>query len=89
MGLYLLESSLEALRDHLRRLIEEMSLFVGLVATIVGTFGFESGRYCDGNTAQYLSCTRPATYYYFDWLHIALIVFGVISIALWLLKRRG
>lgn len=65
----------------------ESQLFLGASLFVIGFFGFESGKYCDGNTSEYLSCTRPSTYYYYDTLHIILIIVGVSLIMLWYLRR--
>ncbi len=74
---------LTAIIDRLHTMIREKDLFLGLILLTIGLVSFESGRYCDGNTAEYLSCTRPATYYYFDWLDVICIILGVVFIALW------
>ena len=68
---------------------KEADLFFGTAITIVGMLGFSAGRYCDGNTAEYLSCTRPSSFYYFDALHITLVIIGVFYIALWFRKGAG
>lgn len=65
----------------------ESQLFVGTALFVIGFFGFESGKYCDGNTSEYLSCTRPSTYYYYDTFHTILIIVGVSLIILWYLRR--
>jgi hypothetical protein len=72
----------------LRHLLLETELFLGTALVAIGFLSFESDKYCDGNTADYLSCTRPSTYYYFDWLDIALIIAGIFFIFFWLLKTR-
>jgi len=66
----------------------EGELFLGAALFIAGLFSFESDKYCDGNTADYLSCTRPTTYYYYDALAIVLLIVGVFFIMIWLLKNR-
>ena len=66
----------------------ESDLFLGALFTILGVFGFHSGKYCDGNTADYLSCTRPTTFYYYGWVEIICIVIGVFCILLWFQKRH-
>lgn len=68
---------------------KEADLFVGVTLSLIGVLSFESGRYCDGNTADYLSCTRPATYYYFDTLDVFFVVFGVLLMLVWFFKNRG
>jgi hypothetical protein len=71
---------------HIMR--RESDLFFGVLLFILGLLNFHSGRYCDGNTADYLSCTRPVTYYYYTWLEVMLIVVGIFFMLLWFLKRR-
>ena len=66
----------------------ESDLFVGTFLFLMGFLNFHSGRYCDGNAADYLSCTRPVTYYYFTWLEVGLVVVGIFLIMLWFLKRE-
>lgn len=83
-GAYLTEST----QDHLEIIRREASLFAGLALFLVGVFGFHAGRYCDGNTADYLSCTRPAVYYYYGAFDLLLIVLGAFLITLWILKPR-
>lgn len=63
-------------------------LFLGSALTIIGLMSFETDRFCDGNTADYLSCTRPNAYYYFDSLDIALVVLGITLILCWFIARR-
>ena len=66
----------------------EGDLFGGTFLLLLGLLNIESGKYCDGNTADYLSCTRPTTYYYYNGLEIALIIIGVFLILLWFQKRK-
>ncbi len=68
--------------------VKEVDLFLGVALFIVGLLGFESGRYCDGNSADYLSCTRPATYYFYDAPHTILIILGIFLIMMWVLRDR-
>ncbi len=90
---------IETVRDMLLRAVElayekleimrrEASLFFGLALFFVGVFGFRAGRFCDGNAADYLSCTRPAVYYYYGVFELGIIVIGASLIALWFLKPR-
>jgi hypothetical protein len=65
-----------------------LRLFIGLVALAVGLLSFTSDRYCDGNTSNYYACTRPSTYYYYPWWATALVVLGMVSITLWLLRTK-
>lgn len=78
----------ESLIDYIRVIVRERELFFGAVLVLLGLLNFNSGKYCDGNAADYLSCTRPATFYYFDWLDITLICIGVVGILLWFMKER-
>ena len=86
--IYLFDHSVESLGRNVRIVWREFDLFFGAALTALGLFGFSAGRYCDGNTAEYLSCTRPSSYYYFDAWHIALIILGVVFILLWLQKNH-
>src|ERR1041385_1280009 len=65
----------------------EGDLLFGTALALIGVFGFNSGKFCDGNTADYLSCTRPTAYHYYSAFDIALIVIGVFFIQLWFFKR--
>lgn len=86
---YLYDTLLEAVASDWKVFKREARIFVGTAFVILGVFGFESGKYCDGNTADYLSCTRPSTYYYFDNLDILLIVLGSFLIIVWFITPRG
>jgi hypothetical protein len=87
MGFF--EGLVVALEEYARLMRKEMELFLGTLFLIVGALNFDSGKYCDGNTADYLSCTRPAVYYYFDALDVVLVVLGVFLLLLWRVKNRG
>ena len=67
----------------------EGDLFGGTFIFLIGALNVQSGKYCDGNTADYLSCTRPTTYYYYNGLEIAIIIVGVFLILLWFQKRKA
>ncbi len=82
-----IESLFEFVTSSLRIIAHEKALFMGVALTLVGLLSFESGKFCDGNTADYLSCTRPSTYYFFSPLEITIIVIGVFFILIWLLGR--
>lgn len=86
--LHYADGLLLALAEYWRVMRLEKELFLGSGLLLVGLLNFESGKYCDGNTADYLSCTRPATYYYFDTFGILLIIAGVFLVMLWLLRRK-
>jgi hypothetical protein len=49
----------------------------------------QSGKYCDGNAADYLACTRPTTYYYYNGFEIFLIIAGIFLILLWFQKEEN
>ena len=66
----------------------EGELFAGVALFLIGLLNFDTGKYCDGNTADYLSCTRPSAYYYFGPVDIILVVAGVTLILIWFLKER-
>lgn len=78
--------------DKLAHFVEvagkEIELFVGTALVLVGMLSFESDKFCDGNTADYLSCTRPSTYYYYSSLDIAVIIVGVFLVLFWVLRTR-
>lgn len=79
----------DILADSLRTIAREKELFLGTGLALLGLLNFNVGRYCDGNTAEYLSCTRPAVYYYFDALDIALIIVGVFLVLVWFVRVRS
>ncbi len=89
LAVYVIESGIDAAHLYARIIAREKEIFLGAALTLIGALNFNSARYCDGNTADYLSCTRPATYYYFDAFDTTLIVLGVFFILIWCLKRRG
>ena len=79
---------LDAMEENWAIVRREKDLFFGSLLFLLGLLDFHSGKYCDGNTADYLSCTRPVTYYYYTWLEIILIIVGVFFILLWFMKRE-
>lgn len=81
-------SFIEFLSSSWRTIMRHKELFAGIGFTLVGLLSFNSDKFCDGNTADYLSCTRPSTFYYFDWLDITLIVAGVFLALIWYLRDR-
>jgi hypothetical protein len=85
-------SSFEALGDMAIRdlaiMKREGELFFGLGLVITGLFHFRSDKFCDGNSVDYLSCTRPSAFHYYGGLEIALIVLGSFFITIWFLKWR-
>jgi hypothetical protein len=82
------EGVFDYVTKNARTIVRQKELFVGTALTIIGLMSFESDKFCDGNTADYLSCTRPSTYYYFDALDIALVVLGVTLLLLWIARSR-
>ena len=84
----MLDRLVSAGEEDFRVLKREAGLFFGIVLTLVGLMNFQNGKNCDGNTADYLSCTRPSTFYYFGWIEIVLVLVGAFFIVLWFLKRR-
>lgn len=85
---FLFERLVAAATTNTLLILREIDLFFGTALLAIGFFGFESDKFCDGNTADYLSCTRPSTFYYFDTLDMFLIVVGLFFIILWFLKNR-
>lgn len=85
---YAQRSLLGGARETVAVIVREFDLFLGNALLVVGLLSFESDKYCDGNTADYLSCTRPSTYYYFDYLDIILVVIGATIVLAWFLKQR-
>ncbi len=86
--MYLLDRLVSWLGVRASIAARESDLFLGTALFLIGFFGFESGRYCDGNSSDYLSCTRPATYYFYDAPHTTLIVLGVFLILTWFVRAR-
>lgn len=85
---YIQKSVVEGGKETFAAVVREFDLFLGNALILIGLLSFESDKYCDGNTADYLSCTRPSTYYYFDYLDIALIILGSTLVIAWFLKQR-
>lgn len=86
---YVFDRFFDGIADNARIIEREFQIFLGTALLFVGLFGFESDKYCDGNTADYLSCTRPSTYYFYDYLDITLIVIGALLILAWYLRRNS
>jgi hypothetical protein len=82
------DSIVRAAVDTLHAALRAPGLFLGSALFLLGVLNFNVGRYCDGNIGDYLSCTRPAVYYYFDGLDIALIAIGVFMMLAWLVNRK-
>lgn len=78
----------DVFEDYVRVIRLELELFFGAALAIIGLLNFQNGKNCDGNTADYLACTHPSTYYYYNAFDVALVVFGVFLILIWLMKRK-
>ncbi len=87
-GMGVFESVFDFFAGALRTIAHEMELFLGAALTLIGLLSFKNDKFCDGNTADYLSCTRPSTFYYYDWLSIVLVVVGVTFVLIWLVRAR-
>lgn len=66
------------LKKELQLLVQSLRLVFGVVFLVVGLFNFSAGRFCDGNPTSYYSCTNPATFYYFSWWAILLVIVGCL-----------
>ncbi len=77
----------DASMDDLHIVRREARLFLGSALALSGLLHLQHGKYCDGNAADYLSCTRPATYYYYGAFEIILAVVGISLILVWFLRR--
>ncbi len=71
----------------LSTIARDMGLFVGVALTLIGFLSFQADKFCDGNTADYLSCTRPSTFYFYSPLAITIIVLGVFFILIWMRRN--
>ena len=78
----------DTLMEYVSVMRRELELFLGSGLLLIGFFNWSSGKYCDGNTADYLACTNPVTYYYYDAFAIGLIVVGAFLTLIWLVKNR-
>src|SRR5882724_2153876 len=78
-------------REYTALFSEHAALLFGVALLIVGFFTFSSDRYCDGNPANYYSCTNPNTYYYYSPYSIALMILGatLIILSLFSLQRKN
>ncbi len=84
---YFFDRAMDALARDVFIVQREADIFLGSALLTIGLLGFESGRYCDGNVNDHISCTRPATFYYFDTLDIVFIVLGLFFIFVWYFKH--
>ena len=85
---YVFDRLIDGVAENARVIEKEFQVVLGTLLLTIGFLGFESDKYCDGNTADYLSCTRPSTYYFFDTIDITFIAVGVLLILTWYLKSR-
>ena len=85
---YLSYMAAKSVGETLSIMRKEAGLFTGTTVLLLGLLNWSSNKYCDGNTADYLSCTRPNTYYYYGGFEIALIIAGVLLILVWYVKNR-
>lgn len=84
---YFLKVFKKSLLENLFLVRENAMLFFGIALFLFGVLGFSNGKYCDGNPADYYSCTNPSAYYYYSPLAIALCILGAFCIAIWFLKK--
>lgn len=85
---HLFDLAVDGLIDYARIIWREIELFAGVGLIALSLLNFENGKNCDGNTADYLSCTNPSTFYYYNWLEIGAVVIGVFLLLLWYFKRK-
>jgi ammonia channel protein AmtB len=82
---------------HLRRIVRssfliiqrEPFLFLGITLLIFGLLGFSNGKYCDGNPADYYTCTNTAVYYYYGRIATLSTILGAFLIAIWKINKEG
>lgn len=86
--LYFLDRVVDVVIEDAHVIRREFELFAGTALVLIGSFSFHNGKNCDGNTADYLSCTRPSTFYYYSWFEVTLIVVGSFLIIVWFLRSR-
>ena len=84
---YSFNSFVDAIGAYIGIMRREASLFWGSAFVIFGLLSFQSDKFCDGNTADYLSCTRPTAYHFYGTFDKMLIVVGVFLVLIWLLRR--
>lgn len=88
LTLYGIDRLIGAAEEYLGIIRQEFEFFFGAAFLSLGLLGFDTARYCDGNTVDHLSCTRPAVYYYFGWLDITFVILGVFFLMFWYLKQK-
>ena len=82
------DSLFDFVMHSLATIARDAELFAGVALTLVGLLSIEADKFCDGNTADYLSCTRPSTFYFYSPLDIAIVVVGVFLILIWMRRPR-
>jgi hypothetical protein len=87
-ALFLLDRLVDWLGRKIRVIRHESDLFLGIALASVGLLHIHIGRFCDGNSSDYLSCTRPAVFYYYSAVEIVLVTLGIFLIVIWMLSRR-
>ena len=85
---FIFDRVVDLMGENVRIMRQEGELFFGIALLILGVFNFQSGKYCDGNISDYISCTRPSTYYYYGGFEIFLILVGAFFLMFWILKRQ-
>ncbi len=83
-----METVFDFFAETLQIIVYAKELFIGAAFTTVGLMNFQSDKFCDGNTADYLSCTRPSTYYYYDWFAITLVLIGITLLLVWHVRGK-
>jgi len=78
------------MREIFKIIKQHFILLLGTGLFTYGLFSFDSDRHCDKGSfgGLSLSCNHPATFYYYDYLTLILLVTGVIFIVIGLLKMR-
>jgi len=77
----------DAVGRDVRLFFSHARLFFGATLVVWGLLSFSSGRYCDGALTDTFVCTRPATYYFYPPLAQFAVVFGVVLVLLWAVRR--
>lgn len=83
---YVFDYGVDVIGEQVRVIRRESELFLGIALMLVGLLDFQNGKNCDGNTADYLSCTRPSTFYYYSWWQILAVIVGSFLIVIWFLR---
>lgn len=86
---YLSVRLVEAFEVRLETLRQEIDLFLGASFFILGILNWSSAKFCDGNSSDYLSCTRPAVYYYYGSFEIVLVLLGTLLVLRWFVQHKN